>query len=203
MIVDEYKDLVELLEQKSNWGLMAPNTCARAADALRRLSAELEKITDWYNTALDRGTELLTKTQNLEEELAALRAQLAQQEPCNVSMLSSRMCEQGTKGCETRHPAQLVQQEPVAWMVTFLRPTGEDTLLVYHREHAEQQVDPKLIISVEPLYLHPAPQADAKDAARIDWLDKVCSDGNGRHLCCLPGGLRAAIDAAMKGDSHA
>ena len=37
------------------------------------------------------------------------------------------------------------------------------------------------------------------DAERLDWLDTQCSEGNGRHLACLPGGLRQAIDAAMKG----
>lgn len=45
----------------------------------------------------------------------------------------------------------------------------------------------------------PQPSEDARDAARLDWLDKQCSEGNGRHICCLPGGLRAAIDAMQKG----
>lgn len=36
------------------------------------------------------------------------------------------------------------------------------------------------------------------DAARLDWLDKECSEGDGRHIACLSGSLRHAIDAAMK-----
>ena len=38
----------------------------------------------------------------------------------------------------------------------------------------------------------------ARDAERLDWLDAQCSEGNGRHICCLPGGLRSAVDAARK-----
>ena len=41
-------------------------------------------------------------------------------------------------------------------------------------------------------------EAAERDAGRLDFLDKECSDvsRNGRHIYCLPGGLRAAIDAA-------
>lgn len=38
------------------------------------------------------------------------------------------------------------------------------------------------------------------DTARLDWLDSRCSEGNGRHLACLPGGLRTAIDRARSGE---
>ncbi len=46
-----------------------------------------------------------------------------------------------------------------------------------------------------------APQSD-RDGERLDWLDKVCSTGNGRHLYCLAGGLRQAIDAAMAAEKE-
>lgn len=42
-----------------------------------------------------------------------------------------------------------------------------------------------------------APADVARDAERLDWLDVQCSENNGRHILCLPGGLRAAIDAAI------
>lgn len=48
------------------------------------------------------------------------------------------------------------------------------------------------------LWQPPSPEVPNEDAKRLDWLDSVCSTGNGRHLCCLPGGLRKAIDAAMR-----
>lgn len=43
-------------------------------------------------------------------------------------------------------------------------------------------------------------RADAaeKDAARLNWLDAECSQGNGLRMCCLSNGLRDAIDAAMQ-----
>lgn len=45
-----------------------------------------------------------------------------------------------------------------------------------------------------------APADVARDAERLDWLDVQCSENNGRHILCLPGGLRAAIDAAIERD---
>lgn len=37
------------------------------------------------------------------------------------------------------------------------------------------------------------------DARRMDWLDaEISGDPGGRRIMCLPGGLRAAIDAASQ-----
>ncbi len=47
------------------------------------------------------------------------------------------------------------EQEPVAWMVTFRRSTGLDTLIVRSRERAELEVESSLIVSVGPLYTAP------------------------------------------------
>ncbi len=50
---------------------------------------------------------------------------------------------------------QQKEQEPVAWMVTFRRSTGLDTLIVRSRERAELEVESSLIVSVGPLYTAP------------------------------------------------
>jgi hypothetical protein len=42
--------------------------------------------------------------------------------------------------------------------------------------------------------------AHDKDAERLDWLDKQCSENPRTFVACLPGALRAAIDAAMEKD---
>jgi len=36
------------------------------------------------------------------------------------------------------------------------------------------------------------------DAERLDWLDKEISGGEPKRIACLPGCLRAVIDAARK-----
>lgn len=40
-------------------------------------------------------------------------------------------------------------------------------------------------------------EALVRDAERLDYLDKQASFYNGVRMCCLPGGLRQAIDAAI------
>jgi hypothetical protein len=50
-------------------------------------------------------------------------------------------------------------QEPVAWLVTFRRETGTDTLIVKSRERAELEVNPSMIVSVEPLATPPVQPA--------------------------------------------
>jgi hypothetical protein len=66
------------------------------------------------------------------------------------------------------------------------------------RTYAPELLDAKLPPGDYLLYAFPAPAAGNEDAAMLDWLDRACSEGNGRHICCIPGGLRDAIRAAMK-----
>lgn len=67
-------------------------------------------------------------------------------------------------------------------------------LVLYHHAVFMPEFDGPMLDAVEAAIL--AKLADKlNDAERMDWLDAECSEGNGRHIACLPGGLRAAIDA--------
>lgn len=51
------------------------------------------------------------------------------------------------------------EAEAVAWVVNFLRESGDsDRLIVWRRERAEQEVEPALITSITPLYARPQGQ---------------------------------------------
>lgn len=57
------------------------------------------------------------------------------------------------------------EQEPVAWIVEFSRPSGiarnvPDKLLVWSEASAKAQIDASLITALKPLYAAPLPQGE-------------------------------------------
>ncbi len=178
----EDKELVERLRKLSAEN-KAPRDCIdEAAEAIERLSVEVEAE---RNSALTRAKQVA----ELGEELTALRAQIAV-DCCITHHFSSRMCEKGTKGCNVRHAqiAEAQKQEPIAEVCTFGDPFDErDGTWIRWLKSDMRKPGTKF-------FLHPA--ADAKDAAlKQARAALVCYDfANG-----VPQAAVAAIDAAMKG----